>query len=78
VGCTDPEHAGGRARSYYMPMDRRPRDLSLTTERGSAGGEIRSADVFRRDGAHGMQRADGTVRLFLLLAIVQVHNTVQH
>lgn len=31
VGCTDPEHAGARARSYYMPMDRRPRDLSLTT-----------------------------------------------
>lgn len=31
VGCTEPEHAGGRARSYYAPMDRRPRDLSLTT-----------------------------------------------
>jgi hypothetical protein len=31
VGCTDPEHHGGRARSYYPPMDRRPRDLSLTT-----------------------------------------------
>lgn len=31
VGCTDPEHHGGRARSYYHPMDRRPRDLSLTT-----------------------------------------------
>jgi hypothetical protein len=31
VGCTDPEHQGGRARSYYASMDRRPRDLSLTT-----------------------------------------------
>jgi len=31
VGCTDPVHAGGRARTYYAPMDRRPRDLSLTT-----------------------------------------------
>lgn len=31
VGCTDPDHHGGRARSYYAPMDRRPRDLSLTT-----------------------------------------------
>lgn len=31
VGCTNPEHPGGQARSYYMPMDRRPRDLSLTT-----------------------------------------------
>jgi len=31
VGCTDPVHAGGRARSYYASMDRRPRDLSLTT-----------------------------------------------
>eukprot|EP00933_Yihiella_yeosuensis_P045682 TRINITY_DN4107_c6_g1_i1.p1 TRINITY_DN4107_c6_g1~~TRINITY_DN4107_c6_g1_i1.p1 ORF type:complete len:490 (-),score=57.42 TRINITY_DN4107_c6_g1_i1:308-1777(-) len=31
VGCTDPGHAGGKARSYYAPMDRRPRDLSLTT-----------------------------------------------
>ncbi|CAE8581816.1 unnamed protein product [Polarella glacialis] len=31
VGCTDPQHAGGKARSYYAPMDRRPRDLSLTT-----------------------------------------------
>lgn len=31
VGCTDPVHAGGRARSYYAPMDRRPRDMSLTT-----------------------------------------------
>eukprot|EP00413_Alexandrium_margalefii_P004906 CAMPEP_0204521540 /NCGR_PEP_ID=MMETSP0661-20131031/5839_1 /ASSEMBLY_ACC=CAM_ASM_000606 /TAXON_ID=109239 /ORGANISM="Alexandrium margalefi, Strain AMGDE01CS-322" /LENGTH=240 /DNA_ID=CAMNT_0051527143 /DNA_START=48 /DNA_END=767 /DNA_ORIENTATION=+ len=31
VGCTDPVHAGGRARTYYAPMDRRPRDMSLTT-----------------------------------------------
>lgn len=31
VGCTDPVHVGGKARSYYAPMDRRPRDLSLTT-----------------------------------------------
>eukprot|EP00438_Fugacium_kawagutii_P003216 Skav200444 [mRNA] locus=scaffold1922:49570:57119:- [translate_table: standard] len=31
VGCTDPVHPGGKARSYYAPMDRRPRDLSLTT-----------------------------------------------
>lgn len=31
VGCTEPDHAGGAARSYYPPMDRRPRDLSLTT-----------------------------------------------
>lgn len=31
VGCTDPVHAGGRARTYYAPMERRPRDLSLTT-----------------------------------------------
>mmetsp|Transcript_47676 Transcript_47676/g.102099 ORF Transcript_47676/g.102099 Transcript_47676/m.102099 type:complete len:501 (-) Transcript_47676:84-1586(-) len=31
VGCTHPDHPGGQARSYYMPMDRRPRDLSLTT-----------------------------------------------
>eukprot|EP00440_Ansanella_granifera_P029482 gb/GFBE01032022.1/.p1 GENE.gb/GFBE01032022.1/~~gb/GFBE01032022.1/.p1 ORF type:complete len:547 (+),score=65.98 gb/GFBE01032022.1/:1-1641(+) len=31
VGCTDPVHAGGKARSFYAPMDRRPRDLSLTT-----------------------------------------------
>lgn len=31
VGCTDPDHHGGRARTYYAPMDRRPRDLSLTT-----------------------------------------------
>jgi len=31
VGCTDTVHAGGRARSYYAPMDRRPRDMSLTT-----------------------------------------------
>lgn len=31
VGCTDPEHAGSHARSYYAPMDRRVRDLSLTT-----------------------------------------------
>mmetsp|Transcript_33318 Transcript_33318/g.61084 ORF Transcript_33318/g.61084 Transcript_33318/m.61084 type:complete len:435 (-) Transcript_33318:69-1373(-) len=30
-GCTDPEHVGARARTYYPPMDRRPRDLSLTT-----------------------------------------------
>merc|ERR1712072_1281143 len=30
VGCTDPEHHGSAARSYYPPMDR-PRDLSLTT-----------------------------------------------
>jgi len=31
VGSTDPDHFGGRARTYYAPMDRRPRDLSLTT-----------------------------------------------
>jgi hypothetical protein len=31
VGSTDPDHFGGRARTYYPPMDRRPRDLSLTT-----------------------------------------------
>lgn len=31
VGCTDPQHPGAKARSYYAPMDRRPRDLSLTT-----------------------------------------------
>eukprot|EP00931_Biecheleriopsis_adriatica_P122932 TRINITY_DN97987_c0_g1_i1.p1 TRINITY_DN97987_c0_g1~~TRINITY_DN97987_c0_g1_i1.p1 ORF type:complete len:560 (+),score=70.36 TRINITY_DN97987_c0_g1_i1:71-1750(+) len=31
VGNTDVLHAGGKARSYYAPMDRRPRDLSLTT-----------------------------------------------
>lgn len=31
VGNTDPEHVGGRARTYYPEMDRRPRDLSLTT-----------------------------------------------
>lgn len=31
VGCVDPQHPGGRARTYYAPMDRRPRDLSLTT-----------------------------------------------
>jgi len=31
VGCTDPDHFGGRARTHYAPMDRRPRDLSLTT-----------------------------------------------
>ncbi|CAE7208570.1 unnamed protein product, partial [Symbiodinium sp. KB8] len=31
VGCTDPVHVGGKARSYYAPMDRHPRDLSLTT-----------------------------------------------
>jgi len=31
VGSTDPDHHGGRARTYYAPMDRRPRDLSLTT-----------------------------------------------
>lgn len=31
VGCTEPEHAGSKARTYYAPMDRRPRDLSLTT-----------------------------------------------
>lgn len=31
VGSTDPDHFGGKARTYYPPMDRRPRDLSLTT-----------------------------------------------
>jgi len=31
VGCNDPEHVGGRARTLYAPMDRRVRDLSLTT-----------------------------------------------
>jgi len=31
VGCTDPDHVGGKARTYYPSMDRRPRDLSLTT-----------------------------------------------
>lgn len=31
VGCTDPDHVGSRARTYYPMMDRRPRDLSLTT-----------------------------------------------
>merc|ERR1719272_2653362 len=31
VGSTDPDHFGGRARTYYAPMDRRSRDLSLTT-----------------------------------------------
>jgi len=31
VGCTDTEHPGGQARTYYPGMDRRPRDLSLTT-----------------------------------------------
>lgn len=31
VGCTDPDHFGSRARTHYPPMDRRPRDLSLTT-----------------------------------------------
>merc|ERR1719487_3218849 len=31
VGSVDPEHVGSRARTYYPPMDRRPRDLSLTT-----------------------------------------------
>jgi len=31
VGNTNPTHPGGRARTYYAPMDRRPRDLSLTT-----------------------------------------------
>lgn len=31
VGNTDPDHFGGKARTYYAPMDRRPRDLSLTT-----------------------------------------------
>jgi len=31
VGSTHPEHAGARARTYYPPMDRRPRDMNLTT-----------------------------------------------
>lgn len=31
VGITDPGHVGGKARTYYPEMDRRPRDLSLTT-----------------------------------------------
>jgi hypothetical protein len=31
VGSTDPLHAGGKASSYYPAMDRRPRDMSLTT-----------------------------------------------
>eukprot|EP00929_Paragymnodinium_shiwhaense_P005415 TRINITY_DN10733_c0_g1_i1.p1 TRINITY_DN10733_c0_g1~~TRINITY_DN10733_c0_g1_i1.p1 ORF type:complete len:473 (-),score=46.48 TRINITY_DN10733_c0_g1_i1:439-1857(-) len=31
VGSTDPEHVGCRARTYYPPMDRRVRDLNLTT-----------------------------------------------
>jgi hypothetical protein len=31
VGCTETDHVGGRARTYYPSMDRRPRDLSLTT-----------------------------------------------
>jgi len=31
VGITDSGHVGGRARTYYPEMDRRPRDLSLTT-----------------------------------------------
>lgn len=31
VGNTNPDHVGSRARTYYPPMDRRPRDLSLTT-----------------------------------------------
>lgn len=31
VGSTDPEHVGARARTYYPPMDRKARDLSLTT-----------------------------------------------
>jgi hypothetical protein len=31
VGSTDPEHVGARARTYYAPMDRRVRDLNLTT-----------------------------------------------
>lgn len=31
VGSTNPDHTGGQVRSYYMPMNRRPRDLSLTT-----------------------------------------------
>ena len=62
VGCTDPEHAGGRARSYYMPMDRRPRDLSLTTARGSAGGEEdpeRRMSSGETDPMGNTRRADG-------------------
>jgi len=31
VGNTDPEIVGSRARTYYPPMDRKVRDLSLTT-----------------------------------------------
>lgn len=31
VGCTEPTHVGARARTYYPPMDRKVRDLSLTT-----------------------------------------------
>jgi len=31
VGNTDPGHPGGKASTYYPTMDRRPRDLSLTT-----------------------------------------------
>jgi hypothetical protein len=31
VGCTQPDHAGAQSRTYYPPVDRRPRDLSLTT-----------------------------------------------
>lgn len=31
VGNTDPVHVGARARTYYAPMDRKVRDLSLTT-----------------------------------------------
>jgi hypothetical protein len=31
VGSTDTEHVGGQARTYYPPMDRKARDLNLTT-----------------------------------------------
>lgn len=31
VGCTHPEHPGGRARTRYPAIQRRPRDFSLTT-----------------------------------------------